>query len=90
MDVKEAVATAKKYVEELFGDEGITNVGLEEVVFDEANNNWNITIGFNRPWDAPMNVFGAIAQATRPSRSFKIVEINDNKEVPVSVRNREN
>ena len=50
MDVKEAVRTAKEYLAELFAEETITDVGLEEVVFDDASNEWNITIGFSRPW----------------------------------------
>ena len=36
MDVKEAVRTAKEYLAEIFADEGIANVGLEEVVFNDA------------------------------------------------------
>ena len=34
MDVKEAVNTAKAYVAELFANEGLSNLGLEEVEFD--------------------------------------------------------
>ena len=37
MDVKQAVRTAKEHVVELFADEPIENVGLEEVEFDELN-----------------------------------------------------
>ncbi len=50
MDVKEAVRTAKKYVAELFTDETIANGGLEEVEFNNTSNNWEVTIGFSRPW----------------------------------------
>lgn len=50
MDVKEAVQTAKKYIAELFTEETITNVGLEEVEFNDTSNNWEVTIGFSRPW----------------------------------------
>jgi hypothetical protein len=49
MDVKEAVATAKKYVGELFTQEGITNLGLEEIEFDEQAGEWRVTVGFSRP-----------------------------------------
>ena len=51
MDVKEAVRTAKDYLTDLFVDEEVVNIGLEEVVFDDATNRWSITIGFSRPWD---------------------------------------
>ena len=35
MDAKQAVQIAKKHVAEIFSDEPIANVGLEEVEFDE-------------------------------------------------------
>ena len=47
MDVKTASLMAKKYLIDLFEDEGISNVGLEEVEFDELSNSWRITIGFS-------------------------------------------
>ena len=50
MEVKDAVRLAKEYVADLFEAEQITNVGLEEVVFDEPSDCWNVTIGFSRPW----------------------------------------
>ena len=46
MDVKEAVKTAKEYLTDLYQGEEITNVGLEEVVFEDRSNSWKITIGF--------------------------------------------
>ena len=48
MDVKEAVRTAREYVVDLFQDENIINVGLEEVVFEEVSAVWKITIGFSQ------------------------------------------
>ena len=69
MDVKEAVAYAKRYVLELFADENVTNIGLEEVEFDDRVNEWCVTIGFSRPWDEPRNVFTALAGSTPPTRS---------------------
>ena len=79
MDVKEAVQTAKKYVAELFTDETIADVGLEEVVFNDMSNNWEITIGFSRPWqkaswllhsgtnlrDAPINSCASMTMTVR-------------------------
>ena len=44
MDVKEAVLTAKRYVADVFADEGIADIGLEEVEFDEASDVWMVTI----------------------------------------------
>jgi hypothetical protein len=77
MDVKEAVAYAKQYVNELFGSESATNIGLEEVEFNDSGNEWRVTIGFSRPWDEPRNVFTAIAGAASPARSYKTVHIDN-------------
>ncbi len=43
MDVKEAVATAKSYIQNLFGEEGIAELGLEEVEFEDIGD-WLVTI----------------------------------------------
>ena len=76
MEVKEAVRTAKEYLTELFDDEQIMNVGLEEVVFVSESNDWNITIGFSRPWDQ-RNVLATALGEVRPARSYKVLRIND-------------
>ena len=49
MDVKQAIAVAKSYVSTVYQEEGVFNIGLEEVLFD--NGTWDVTIGFSRPWD---------------------------------------
>ena len=50
MDVKDAVRLAKAYVRDVFADENVSDVGLEETRFDESANRWTITIGFRRPY----------------------------------------
>ena len=76
MDVKEAVRMAKEYLVELFAEESISDVGLEEVKFEDPSNKWNITIGFSRPWDQKYSLANALG-GTHPSRSYKVVRIND-------------
>ena len=73
MDVKEAVRTAKQYLVDIYDGENITDVGLEEAVFDDESDSWNITIGFSRPWDTRNNVVTAL----RLRRSYKVVSIDD-------------
>ena len=51
MNVKEAARAAAAYVEELFAEEGIEHIGLEEVTFDDLKDVWNVTIGFYRELD---------------------------------------
>ena len=51
MDVKEAAKLAKEYVADLFAEEEIGNVGLEEIELAADRRYWEVTVGFSRPWD---------------------------------------
>ena len=87
MDVKEAVQTAKEHVAEIFADESIANMGLEEVEFDEMNKVWAITVGFSRPWDHTGSIMSALEGGSR-TRTFKIVRIEDGSGRIQSVKHR--
>ena len=76
MNVKEAVRAANKYITELFADEEVQDLGLEEAVFDETANAWKITIGFSRPWER-RSLAANLGGRDWKNRSFKVVEIND-------------
>ena len=76
MDVKEAVKRAKEYLTDLYQGEEITNVGLEEVVFEDRSNSWKITIGFSRPWDHKNALVATLAD-NRSLRSYNVLSIND-------------
>lgn len=86
MEAREAVNLAIKYVKDLF--EPITNVGLEEIEFDETAQNWLITIGFNRSWQhATQDIVSLINAKTYEShRVYKVVKVSNGK--IVSVKNR--
>ncbi len=86
MDVKEAVNLAKAHVSELFADENIVDLGLEEVEHDDRRHQWRITLGFARAWRRP----GALAVWTSgfSDRTYKVVTIDRNGR-PLSVKNRE-
>ena len=88
MDVKQAVELAKKEFSDIFADEKITNLGLEEINFDESARVWQITLGFSRPWDSRNPLASAIATIT-PPRSFKIVRISVDSGKVISITNRE-
>ena len=77
MDVKQAVNTAKVYVADLMADEGVENLGLEEVEFDEVAQRWNVTIGFSRPWDRKNSLAASLTEYGRSDRSYKVLSIND-------------
>ncbi|MEK7949085.1 hypothetical protein [Luteolibacter soli] len=91
MGVKEAVKLALGYVIDLFESEKITNVGLEEVEFDEPTKHWYVTVGFSRPWDViqPRSVVQLMGAEERLKRSYKVVTIDEVGERVLSVKNRE-
>ena len=84
MDTKQAVQQAKEYVIDLFADEDIADVGLEEVKFDDSLNVWEITIGFTRPW----NRRGLANLPFVERRSYKIIRISDADGQAISVVHR--
>ena len=86
MDVKQAVQLAKTHVTDLFADESIANVGLEEVEFDELENVWAITIGFSRFWGRLGDVVRAFDG--NAARTFKVVRIEDPSGRVQSVKHR--
>jgi hypothetical protein len=87
MDVKQAVAHAKRHIADLFADEGIKNLGLEEVDFDPSKSMWRVTIGFSRPWDEPRNALAAIAGQTMYwRRTYKVVHLQDDDGKVLSVK----
>ena len=86
MDVKEAVRTAKNYIAELFTGETIADVGLEEVEFNNMSNNWEVTIGFSRPWQT--NLLAAALSNQHQKRSYKLVLINDDDGRVISLTDR--
>ncbi|WP_157272164.1 hypothetical protein [Azohydromonas aeria] len=90
MDVKTVVAQAKHQIADLFADEAIENLGLEEVDYDESKGVWSVTLGFSRPWDQPRGALAAIAgQNLYAKRAFKVVQIEDATSKVLSVRNRD-
>lgn len=90
MNVKEAVQRAMAYVGDVFEKEGITNLGLEEIVFDSAAGEWVITIGFSRPWDYPkVSGIAVLANAnTQPNRTYKVLRVDDEDGEVLSIRSR--
>jgi hypothetical protein len=89
MDVKEAVKLAKEHVLDLFAEENISNLGLEEVEYDNNAQEWIVTLGFSRPWDEPRNTLASLAESNLPHRSYKIVRIYDQSEMVSCIKNRE-
>jgi len=91
MNVKDAVKKAIGYFTDIFESENATNVGLEEVIFDEQKSIWEVTVGFSRPWDyevsGPLLVFQQKQQI--PKRQYKIIKIDDKSDKIIEIKIRE-
>ena len=75
MDPYEAVGAAKSLVLEMFADEDIHNIGLEEIRFEEGSEaGWAVTIGFARDWRNDTSLMRSIAP---PARTYKIVKLTE-------------
>ena len=82
MEMRDAVQNAKTHVVELFEDEGIADVGLEEIKL--SGDFWEITIGFSRAWDRSV---GSVLSG-KLSRSYKVLLVSNVDGSILSVRDR--
>ncbi len=91
MDVKKAIATAKSYVKDIYAEEEVTNLGLEEVEHVLQNGNWVVTLGFSRPWNTPrtraQEVLENLGAVSPLQRSYKVIIVADDGTV-LSMKNR--
>lgn len=87
MKAKEAIKVAKDWIADIYLGEEISNIGLEEVKYDDRRHTWLVTVGFSRPWDHPGIVTALGGNDPRARRSYKIVRIKDGGEV-MSVEDR--
>nr|VFJ88699.1 MAG: hypothetical protein BECKH772A_GA0070896_1001037 [Candidatus Kentron sp. H]VFJ90813.1 MAG: hypothetical protein BECKH772B_GA0070898_1001137 [Candidatus Kentron sp. H]VFJ96931.1 MAG: hypothetical protein BECKH772C_GA0070978_1000937 [Candidatus Kentron sp. H] len=81
MEVKEAVKIAIDYIVEVFSEDNLSNIGLEEITFSEPDDTWHVTIGFSRPWDYQsqtlINPLIDKLQQRQPVRQFKVVKVDN-------------
>ena len=87
-DVKEAVRKAKEYIAELYYDEEIMYVGLEEVEFDHESGAWNVTVGFARPWDGIGGRNPITRDGKLSARYYKVVRIDEESSNVESIKDR--
>jgi uncharacterized protein YdeI (YjbR/CyaY-like superfamily) len=91
MEVKDAVKIAKEYVAEVFADEQVTNLGLEETEFDPSSGRWNITVAFSRPWNTPrtraQEVLESLGAVSSLRRTYKVISLADDGQV-LAMKNR--
>lgn len=85
MDVKTAVATAKRHVLDVMSDESIEPPSLEEVWFDKKNNAWKVTLGVRRK-SAPDTPAARLGLSLPPD--YKTVTISEKDGGIISLRDR--
>ena len=93
MTPKQAIALAKASVLDIFAEEEIEDITLEEVRFDDERNHWLITVGFYRPISkavarARSGLVGAIVNAASTRKTFKTVRIDDKSEAFKGIEHR--
>lgn len=77
MDVKEAVNKAMVAASDLFGQEMLNNLLLEEVDLDEQTGAWQITLGFDVPNTNPLKGLGATLSGERMYiRKYKVFHVD--------------
>jgi hypothetical protein len=90
VEAREAIRVAKTYVADIFEDEGVFDIGLEEIVAED-DGDWNVTVGFSRRWDRPQrSVFDAtplVPERRAEHRTYKVVHVDDRTGRVVEVRN---
>lgn len=90
MDHRAASEAAKRYIEELYSGEGIVDLGLEEVDFDESHQRWTVAIAFSRPWKTPrtraQEVLENLGAYSAQRRTVKMVTLSDDGAL-LSVKN---
>lgn len=91
MDSLQAIATAKKYIGEVYADEELVDIDLDEIEHVPASGMWNVTLILSRPWDTPrtraQELLENMGAASPFRRSIKTVTLDENGNV-LAMKNR--
>jgi len=84
LDVKAAAATAVTYLKDLYSDEQLKNIRLEEVWLSDDEKYWYITIGY----DTPTSARDPLAALRQPEREYKLfkVRVEDGRVMEMKMR----
>lgn len=88
LTVNSAVINAMQFVKELYKNQKLEDVLLEEVEFSESSNQWLVTIGFtiNKEKD---NSSSLILSKRETERKYKVVHIDAQSGEFISMKIRE-
>ena len=85
MKVREAVSKARAFVKELYAEEPIGDLGVEEIELDDDPGTelyWRVTVGFIRLWDRQI-------PDQETTRYYKQVVIENSTGDVVGLKNRQ-
>jgi hypothetical protein len=90
VNAKEAINAAKAAILDVMEGENVSDLGLEEISYNESRQIWSVTIGLRRPWDhrAAAGIVNALQLQAGPPRTYKVVEIADEDGRMIAIRNR--
>lgn len=78
--VKEAAAAAERYARELYSDQEIRYLRLEEVEMSNDGRFWNITLGWTEPEPTRLPAaLSSVAVLHSPQRVYKIFRVDAEK-----------
>lgn len=77
MERVEAVHAAKRYAKEIFGDEGISRIRLEEINYDADSDEWQITVGFSYQSSTSGLETTLRVDTVYGNRQYKVVRVRD-------------
>jgi hypothetical protein len=84
LDVKAAAATAVTYLKELYSDEELKNIRLEEVWLSDDEKYWYVTVSY----DSPTSTRDPLAGLRQPEREYKLfkVRVEDGRVMEMKMR----
>jgi hypothetical protein len=84
LDVKAAVTTAVTYLKDLYSEDELKNIRLEEVWLSDDEKYWYVTIGYNSLTSAR----DPLASLRLPEREYKLfkVRVEDGRVMKMKMR----
>lgn len=86
LTLKEAVGLARDYFRELYAEEDLENVLLEEVIL-QNNTTWLVTFGYDTPRERQVGS-SVMGYRTELVRDYKTVELDASTGEPLGVKIR--
>jgi len=74
LTLKDAVKHAKDFIADLYRDDQVTDLMLEEIRLSSDKREWQVTIGFTPPW--MHRGVGAVLDPHPARRTYKMVNVD--------------